>query len=296
MMLPMLLWVSTVSADPAAALSSCVDRKDRACVASLMSKPTGNATPDYLAAAARGYMLLGKTEDALRAITEAVELSPDNYGFLMEQGWLCQRAGDQPAAVHSFLLAARLKPKSPDVFYELGMSFFFGHEYERSGKHFEHTLALDPKNDRAVFMLGILAIWKDQFAEAETRFKEALELRPASADYLLHYGVLLAQLDQYEPAAAEIRKAEAIDHSNPLVHYNLGRVYRRQGKLQDAQRELEEAVKLRPTLASALYQLSGIYRQQGDQAKAQKMMRRFQKQSAEDKTREEDPIDASVSN
>ncbi len=294
MMLLLLLWL-WVDPNGSEALSQCIVHKDQNCVASLLAKLPEDASPEYLAIAARGFLLIGKPEEALRTINRAVESQPDNYGFLMEQGWLNQRTGDQPAAVHAFLLAAKLKPESPAVFYELGMSFFFAHEYARAARHFNHVLALDSKNDRAAFMLGIVAIWNDQFSEAEARFKQALNLQPNSADYLLHYGVLLAKMEQNERAMEMMLKAEQLDRSNPLTHYNLGRVYRAQNKLTDAQQELEAAVKLRPDFASALYLLSGVYRQSGKQAQAQETLQRFQKCSAEEKNKEEDPIDASVS-
>ena len=276
-------------------LSRCIERKDQKCVSVLLANRPESASPEYLAVAARGYMLLGKRQDAIDAISRAAEMRPGDYGYLMEQGWIYQRSGDQPSAIHAFLLAAKTKLDSPDVFYELGMSFFFAQEYQRAARHFQRTLQLDPKHDRAEFMLGLIAIWSDQFAQAELQFKKALELRPASSDYLLHYGVLLAKMDQDEKAMTEMLRAEQIDPANPLTHFNLGKLYRKQGKLAEAQRELEAAVKLRPGFSSALYQLASIYRQAGDQTKAQQVLQQFQKFSAQEKEQEEDPIDASVS-
>ena len=174
----------------------------------------------------------------------------------------------RPALRHTlFLLAAEAKPDSAEVFYEIGMSFFFAHEYERATKNFVRSLHLDRANDRAEFMLGVVAIWKEQLNEAESYFKKAIELRPDSADYLLHYGVLLAKLNQNQPAAVEMEKAEKIDPSNPLTHLNLGRLYRVQGNLTQAKTELESAIRLRPNLSSAVYQLATVYRLLGDQAK-----------------------------
>ena len=276
-------------------LSRCIERKDSGCVASLLRKPPPNPSPDYLALAARGYMLLQRNEEALKSIDRALELKPGDHGLLMERGWLCQRSGDQPAAIQSFLLAAKGKPDSPEVLYELGMSFFFAHEYDRAAKHFTHVLELDPKNDRADFMLGIVAIWRDQLTEAESWFGKAIELKPQSADYLLHYGVLLAKLEQNELAMGKIREAERIDDSNPLIHLNLGKLYRLSGNLSEARRELEAALRLRPNLSSAAYQLAGVYRQLGDQARARETLALFQKLNAQEKNEPEDPIDDAVS-
>ena len=276
-------------------LSRCIERKDSGCVASLLRESPPNPSPEYLALAARGYMLLQRNEEALKSIDRALELKPGDHGLLMERGWLCQRSGDQPAAIQSFLLAAKGRPDSPEVLYELGMSFFFAHEYDRAAKHFTHVLELDPRNDRADFMLGIVAIWRDQLTEAESWFKKAIELKPKSADYLLHYGVLLAKLEQNELAVANIREAERIDDSNPLIHLNLGKLYRLSGNLPGAKTELEAALRLRSNLSSAAYQLAGVYRQLGDQARARETLALFQKLNAQEKNEPEDPIDDAVS-
>ncbi len=280
---------------PVETLSRCIERKDRSCIASLLKEAPASPSPEYLAIAARGYMLLQQNEAALNSIDRALELKPGDYGLLMERGWLCQRSGDQPAAIQSFLLAAKSKPDSPEVLYELGMSFFFAHEYDRATKHFSHVLELDPKNDRADFMLGLLAIWRDQLTDAEFWFKKAIDLKPKSADYLLHYGVLLAKLEQNDLAMAKIREAEKIDNSNPLIHLNLGKLYRVSGNLPGAKTELETALRLRPNLSSAAYQLAGVYRQLGDQASARETLDRFQKLNAQEKNAPEDPIDDAVS-
>lgn len=276
-------------------LSRCIEKRDQACVTSLLASVPADASPEYLAIAARGYMFLHRNEEAVKAVDRALASRPEDFGLLMERGWLCQRSGDQPSAIHSFLLAAKARPNSPEVFYEIGMSFFFAHEYERAAKHFSRSLQLDTANDRAEFMLGVVAIWNEQLNQAEPHFRKAIDLRPNSADYLLHYGVLLAKLNRNDSAAAEMLKAEKIDPTNPLTHLNLGRLYRTEGKLAQAKSELENAVRLRPNLSSAAYQLATVYRQLGDQAKSRETLEQFQKLNAVEKDQEEDPIDAAVS-
>jgi tetratricopeptide (TPR) repeat protein len=281
--------------DPAGQLSNCIERKDRACVASLLATPPANATPEYLAVAARGYMLLRRNEEAMKAIDHALELKPEDFGYLMEKGWLYQRGGDQPSAIHAFLLAAQSKPDSPEVFYEIGMSFFFAHEDERAKRHFNRALELDPKSDRAEFMLGIIDIRNEQLPQAESHFHKAMGLRPDSADYLLHHAVLLAKLGQNEMAVAEMRRAEKIDGSNPLTHFNLGKAYRQSSNLSGARAELEIAMRLRPDFSAAAYQLGSVYRQLGEQSKARAAFARFQTLNDAEKSEPEDPIDAEVS-
>ena len=79
----------------------------------------------------------------------------------MEQARIYQRSGHQVEAIQSFLEAARLKAPSPDLLFQLGMSFFLLREYERAAKHFEQARKLDEKNDKAEFMLSVIDVIKD---------------------------------------------------------------------------------------------------------------------------------------
>ncbi len=276
-------------------LTTCVERKDKPCVASLLQSPPSTQSPDYFATAARGYILLQQYESAVHAIDHALQLKPNDFGYLMERGWVCQRAGDQPSAIQSFLLAGREQPDSPEVFYELGMSFFFANENDRAARHFVKTLELDPKSDRAEFMLGVIDIKNEQLPQAESRFRKAIDLKPDSADYLLHHAVLAAKLGQNDLAMAEMRQAEKIDPSNPLTHFNLGKLYRQTGNPAGARAELEAALKSRPNFSAAVYQLGSVYRELGDQTKARQCFQEFQRLTLLEKSQPEDPIDAAVS-
>lgn len=292
------------ASDETQRLAACVDQKDQACVAAgLRNQPT-NRTADYFAVAARAYMLLGRKQEALESIDQAIKLKPDRYDYLMEQGWLYQRCGDQVSAIESFLRASQINPQSSAVFYELGMSFFFAKENERAIRHFSHALQLDPKNDKAEFMIGVVDIWVGELGGAKLHFENALKLQPANPHYLLHYGVLLARLSESDapPASPDERdlalenmlEARRLDPSNPLTRYQLGKRYRMLGKLAEARTELEAAVRLRPTLSPALYQLAQLYRQLGEDSKARAALEKFAVLAQQEKKGEEDPIDANL--
>jgi tetratricopeptide (TPR) repeat protein len=290
--------------DESQKLAACVDHKDQVCVAACLKNQPKNPSADYFAVAARAYMMLSRKQQALESIDHAIKLQPDRYDYLMEQGWLYQRCGDQVSAIESFLRASQINPKSSTVFYELGMSFFFAKENERATRHFQHALQLDPKNDKAEFMIGVVDIWMDQLEEAKLHFENALKLQPENAHYLLHYGVLLARLNESATAPAapdgpdlaleNMLKARKLDPSNPLTHYQLGKRYRSVGKVAEARVELEAAVRLRPSLSPAVYQLGLLYRQLGEDAKARAALEKFALLTQQEKKGEDDPIDANL--
>jgi tetratricopeptide (TPR) repeat protein len=284
-MIPLLLFLAV------SPLERCIQESDRACVSELLAQRPQEPTADYWAVAARGQLLLGKRQEAIAAINRAVEQRPGDFDLLMEQGWVYQKSGDQAAAIRSFVSAGWIQ-RTPAVFYELGMSFFLLHEFDRAVTHFQRVLELDARQDKAVFMLGILDVLKNDYSAAKGHFEGALALQPANPHYLLHYGVLLMQMNQPEDALASMRKAEQIDGSNPLTHFNLGRLYRQMGKLPDAERELRASVRDRPALARAYYQLATVYRLEGRSVEAAKALEQFSKYKDQD--RDDDPIDANL--
>ncbi len=291
-MLAVLLLAASASADESAPLVRCVERSDHACVAALLSHAPGSPSPEFLAAAARGYILLGDRTHAVQAIVEAVAQRPHDFELLMSQGWVYQRSGDQVSAIRSFLLASQVDSTAPSVFYELGMSFFLLHEFDRAATHFRHAIDLHMKDGRADFMLGVLAVLQDALPDAKEHFERALAREPQNAHYLLHYGVLLSRLNDNDAALAQMRKAEQLDPANPLTHFNLGRLYRELGQLDDARHELQEAIRLRPDFSSAHYVLAGVYRRQGRPRDTATELAQFKKFKPKDD--DGDPIDASL--
>jgi tetratricopeptide (TPR) repeat protein len=286
--------LSLCGSDELQKLAHCVDQKDQACVSACLKDEPANRSPEYFALAARAYLLLGQNQEAIDSIGQAVKLKPDSYDYLMEQGWLYQRSGDQVPAVRSFLLAAHIDPSKPTVFYELGMSFFLAQEYDRSVHHFEHVLQMDSKYDKAEFMLGVVEIWRGRLEEARLHFVNALKLQPHNADYLLHYGVLLAKLVEPDLALANMLEAQRLDPSNPLTRYQIGKRYREMGKFTEARKELEAAVRLRPNLSPAFYQLGAVYRRLGEEERAREAFKKFDILTQREKTEKRDPIDANL--
>jgi len=220
--------------------------------------------------------LLGQNAAAITAIGSALEKKPGDYHLLLQQGRTQQRCGDQLQAIQSFLVAAKAKPPSSEVFYNLGLSFFLLHEFERAGKHFRHAVELDGNNDKAEFMLAVIDIMQSSNeASAQAHLERALALAPENPHYLLHYGVLLAQRNDRERAAVVLEKAVKADPSNPLAHFNLGRLRRQMNDLATARVELEIALRLRPELARAHYQLASVYRALGETKKSEEALQKF---------------------
>ena len=286
--LVLLAFAAPQEADATRRLIHCIGIRDKACLATALKSSSGHSSPEYLSAAAEAYLMLGRNAEAIGAIESAVKSKPGSYDLLLQRGRTYRSCGNQIEAIQSFLLAAQAKPAS-EVFYDIGLSFFLAHEYERAGKHFVHAVQLDAKNDKAEFMLAAIDILKDNNeAGAKAHLERALAIEPENSHYLLHYGIVLMERNDHKGAAVALEKAAQADPANPLVHFNLGRHCRRVGETARARTELEAAVRLRPAMARAHSQLAAVYRELGEAAKAKQATQQFLK--FKDRDRDDDPV------
>src|SRR6266404_3270252 len=284
LLMVILLAAAAIDGEATNRLIRCIETKDQACLIRELQQPGTDHSAEYLSAASEAYLLLGQNAAAITAIGSALEKKPGDYHLLLQQGRTQQRCGDQLQAIQSFLVAAKAKPPSSEVFYNLGLSFFLLHEFERAGKHFRHAVELDGNNDKAEFMLAVIDIMQSSNeASAQAHLERALALAPENPHYLLHYGVLLAQRNDRERAAAVLEKAVKADPSNPLAHFNLGRLRRQMNDLATARVELEIALRLRPELARAHYQLASVYRALGETKKSEEALQKFAKFKEQDR-------------
>ena len=277
-MAPLLFAAAASDSEATRRLIHCLETQQRQCLTIELKTAATRTSVEYLSAAAEAYLILGRNREAVSAIDAAAAQKPGDFDLLMQQGRTYQRCGNQVPAIQSFLLAAKAKQPSSEVFYNLGLSFFLLHEYERGGKHFDHAVQLDPKNGKAEFMLGVIDIMKESNESgAKVHLARALELEPDNPHYLLHYGVLLVRANETVQAVDVLERAVKADGANPLARFHLGRVRMLMNDLPGARKELEAAVRLRPQLARAHYQLAAVYRSLGETEKAKAAIQQFLK-------------------
>ena len=126
----------------------------------------------------------------------------------------------------------------------------------------EKAARLSPKNPEVWIDLGNFLLDKEAYGEAEKAFKRALRNKKSSA---AHNGLGLAYLGQDKKrrrALVEFRKARSRDRDNIETQMNLARAHILMGN-QDAEKELKRAIKMDPRHAPALLALAEWYRDQG---------------------------------
>jgi tetratricopeptide (TPR) repeat protein len=213
------------------------------------------------AALADVYEQSGHIENAIPAMRLAIEREPRNEFYHFRYGMLLTDTQAPAAAVIRLQEALRLFPRSPRLWFALGIAFFSDHNSPEAMNAFQKALEVDPKFAPALAYLGMTQAEQGQYEAALTLYERALAVDEKLA--IIHYLVAEALLKEAAPdlASAEkhLARAVALDSSFAPAQLSLGKLYQRSNRLEEAVAQFEQAIKLDPELAEAHYQLGRVY-------------------------------------
>jgi tetratricopeptide (TPR) repeat protein len=291
------------TASPLDPVRKCLRTNDVHCAQEALSRihdTQVRQSPDFLELEARVMGLQHEYAKAFELIGAALKSRPNEPRYLLVEGDLYQRSGDQKSAIRAFLQAEQLEPRSPVPLYSIGMSFFIlgyyyndTHLYDRAARHFQLAVRADSGYSKAQFMLGVLNAIQEKLPLAKLYFQKAIALDPQNPYYLLHYGVLLARLGQNTQALVEMQQAEKLDPNYGLAHFILGDLYSKLGRYEEARTELERATYLNRDLAAAYYRLGMVYRHLKMEKSAKKAFEKFR--LTKEKEKNQDAVEQVIS-
>lgn len=194
--------------------------------------------------------------------------------------------------------AADLKPKEPEVYYELAEVFVPLQRFDKAVEYYNETINLDPSHKNARLHLSALYLAARSFEQAENQIVKLAELYPTDDDVIvaqaglesaarknytkskeLLRGVLGRNPDQVSAlvgmasiAMAEdnlkeaeefLLRAAKTDPKNISIQTVLGDIYARQGRIDEAQEVIEKIVKENPTKSDFRYGLAEFLLRRG---------------------------------
>ena len=285
-------------------LRACIDRADAVCTKAALAQAKTvrlEDSADDLNLEAAALNLLHQDQPALAAIQRAIQMNGHQASYLVTEGRIYQRMGNQAAAIKCFLNAEQMQRGAAAPLYYLGMSFFMlgnyyndNQDYNRAARHFQTALELDPRYDRAEFMLGIVNAIEFKLDDAEKELAKALQMNPDNAYYHLHYGMVLARRGHLAGGQREIRLAEKLNPSYAPSYLHLGDLDAQMGNYPEAREQLESAIRLDPHLAPAYYTLGTVYHHLGLVAESRDAFQKFQQMKSQ-QDQNTDPVESSIS-
>ncbi|GJL81593.1 MAG: hypothetical protein DHS20C01_12270 [marine bacterium B5-7] len=242
-----------------------------------------------------GVVLLqsrGPTEETEAVMRKAVELSPDNTGFLNNLGSLYWAQKKFTDAQKCFLAVTRVDSGHYDAWHNLGNTYAALGQIEQARAAYDRALKIDEKrpeaaNSLALFLhrqgntqdaievllksislspdygfshgnLGLFYQVQGRQEEAIGAYQLAIEKDPRNANYHLNLSQLYYDRHEWDKALAACRRAIILDSKSAAAYNNLGSVLRELGQPEQALSAFSTALQLDSKSASIYFNLGAV--------------------------------------
>ncbi len=167
---------------------------------------------------AREYFLKGMiysekhdTGKAISSMQTAVELEPNYFDAYIQLGLLFAAKGNGIALTY-YDDATHLQPQNPEPYYDKGMFYQFGGDYDNAIKVYTELLEVDSTYKHAYYNLGVIYnLNKNDYAKSLEYFNKAIQCDTA---YFMAYfgrGNCYEMLKQTDNAIADYARAYRIN-------------------------------------------------------------------------------------
>ena len=188
--------------------------------------------------------------DEARAVCDRL-YDPDNADKLTSLGTLYGQHGDLEAALKPLKRAAELAPQSPQMQYNLALTYFQLNQFENARKPLEPAIKRWPDLFQLNFLYGAVLMKLGEFQPAFETLRHAHDLNPqdsATAEMLYATTFDLAQQNQqahqYSEALRYFAEASKMRPEDPDPHRRMAEIYTLTGRPDQAKTEQEIADKL----------------------------------------------------
>jgi len=153
--------------------------------------------------------------------------------------YLYGRLGKNNQAVEMLREAVRLDPNSPDYHYFLGVGYIDEKKLSAAEHELRRAVELQPEYHEAYFRLGVVYDQQKKFDKFEKCMQKVVELNPGNASALNYLAYTYADRNiKLEKALELVNKALVLEPGIGAYIDTLGWVYFRMGRKEDALREL----------------------------------------------------------
>ncbi|OGQ96334.1 MAG: hypothetical protein A2521_10790 [Deltaproteobacteria bacterium RIFOXYD12_FULL_57_12] len=240
---------------------------------------------------------VGKTEDAVRLIEQAIGSLPTVGQFHSNLGEMCRILKRLDEAVAHGEKAVALDPQSATVHSNLGIAYYDRKELDRAEAcqqralvinpnlapalnnlgsilrdrkdkegaidYYRKVIAVAPGHLESINNLGAVLTETEQPEEAVKVLLQAIKLKPKYAEAHCNIGTAFLVLEQLDKAAAGFKRALTLKPDYPEAYLGLARINQEQKRLSEAEAMANKALALAPEKAEVHSLLAGIYAEAG---------------------------------
>ena len=211
------------------------------------------------------YVQLGRPEDALPLLREAVRLEPARSDastalvrVLQDQARAASTAGDSEKALTLLTDARKYAPGNPDINSELGTVALQLSSWQDAVEAFQRTLKVRADDPLALYNLGRAFMGLSQFEDARQQFARYVAVRPDDASGHCALGMTLAALEHDAEARKEFERSIALAPAQTESYFRLGLIDLDARDLDEAARNLHQALAHEPKHPGVLSALGRV--------------------------------------
>lgn len=164
-----------------------------------------------------------------------------------------EKKQDFDKAITNYNEALRLKPNTPEYFFNLGNVYLKKGLFDEAKRYFENALAMDPNFSDCLNNLSCVYLEKDQeLNKAQELVNKAITLNPqAKAYYLDTLALIQTHRGVFDEAVVTFKKAiELVPKDDPdnlsTIYYHLATAQYKNGQIDDTKASLNESLKISP--------------------------------------------------
>jgi tetratricopeptide (TPR) repeat protein len=190
---------------------------------------------------------VGRLQEALTALNQAVQLKPDFYPAWYERGNVLFAMKQPLEALSSYDRVIQLKPDFYDVWRDRGVLLVTLNDYMAALGSFDRATRVKPDDYVLWYMRGNLLNRNLQnYPQAIASYNRSLQINPNFADALTGRGKALYELRRYDEALADLNRAIQLNPNLTVAWILKGRTLKTMQRYPEAIATIQQALRLQP--------------------------------------------------
>ena len=195
----------------------------------------------------------GNYQHAVDLIGKAIQISPNNADFHLNQGNALRALKQLDAAVASYDKAIAIKLDYAEAHSNRAAALQGLGQFNAAVTSYDKAILIKPDFAEAHSNRGVALLELQQLEAAVASCDKAVELRPTYAEAHFNRGNALFKLDQLDAALACYDKAVAISPVYAQAHFSRGAMRQALNQLDQAIASYDQALSIRPKYVEAHY-------------------------------------------
>ncbi len=200
----------------------------------------------------------GRWEDALRELTEALRVNPDNGEWHFNLGLTLEAMGRNTEAIQAFQRAIDLKVEDVEALNILGVALSRDNRFDEALPCFDRAQQLDPTDPASYANRIALYAQRADREQAELMFYLALGVDEDHDRAYFNMGQCLLDVGEFDKALSCFKKVLHLNRSDDQIHGRLAATHWARGDRERAYRGYIRQLRRQPGDVEALLELGNL--------------------------------------